>query len=193
MIVDPGLDLDAIQNALDELALRPNSVFCTHAHFDHVGSAAALQTRYGLGVHLHRSDIRTLQSANFTMMLLGRQDRITLPRVDVLADDGSEYLAEGDRVRFLHTPGHTPGSSTLLFRDMAFTGDTMFRTGIGFTGFPGEDRIRLRRSVKVLWEALPAETVVAPGHGGHSRFDELQQTNVGLRAFLAEAEERTES
>lgn len=186
LLVDPGLDLPAVDAALSAAGLRPAAVLCTHGHFDHVGSAGEFQRRHGVPVLLHRADEKTARGANFLMMAFGVPARVELPRFD-LVDDGT-VAAGGVPVRFRHTPGHTAGSCVLEFGGFAFTGDTLYRDGVGLVKLPGEDPRALRRSIRALWQALPDDTEVCPGHGGAATFGVIKRENLALGRFLAEEE-----
>ena len=183
ILVDPGLDATPIDSALAEAELRPVAVLCTHGHFDHVGSADHYQKRFGIPVFLHRADNRTVNSANFLMMAFKIPARIQLPKFEFV-ESGHGMRVGGEDVRWLHTPGHTPGSCVLLIDGSAFTGDTLYRDGIGLVSLPGEDEASLRRSIRGLWSAIPEQTVVYPGHGGSARLGEIKRSNMPLRAFL---------
>lgn len=186
LLVDPGLDLAAVEAGLAESGLRPVAVLCTHGHFDHLGSAGAIQNRYQVPVYLHRDDARTANTSNFLMMAFKVPGRIALPRFDFV--DGSfDARFGGDEVRWLHTPGHTPGSSVLLFRGNAFTGDTLYRDGVGLVSLPGEDAEALRRSIAGLFDVIPEDAVVQPGHGGSGRLGDIKRGNLPLQRFLGTA------
>jgi len=80
-------------------------------------------------------------------------------------------LKEGDRLELdelafevWHTPGHSPGGICLVGHGVAFTGDTLFRDGVGRTDFPGASAGQLETSLRRL-AALDPATVVYPGHG----------------------------
>jgi len=183
VLVDPGLDGPAIDAALARSGLRPRAVFCTHGHFDHVGSSGEYQRRFDIPVYLHRADVRTARGSNFLMMAFKISARIVLPPFE-LVDDGFALRVGDDEVRYLHTPGHTPGSCVVLFRGNAFTGDTLYRDGVGLVSLPGEDEARLRQSILGLWDRLPDDVWVNPGHGGAGPFGEIKQQNAALRRFL---------
>jgi len=185
VVVDPGLGGDAIAAELESRSLRPVAIVCTHGHFDHIGSAHDLQQAYGAPVYLHRADAKLAKSANFLMMACKIDRRITVPAFDVLVDDGAEIDLAGDALRFVHTPGHTPGSCMVEFRGTLFTGDTIYRDGIGLVDFPGEDKTVLRDSILAVWERLDDDLWAAPGHGGAGRLGELKSGNAALRRFLA--------
>lgn len=183
IVVDPGLDRAAIDAALTRSGLRPRAVFCTHGHFDHVGSSGEYQRRFDVPVYLHRADVRTARGSNFLMMAFKINARIVQPLFE-LVDDGFALRVGDDEVRYLHTPGHTPGSCAVLFQGNAFTGDTLYRDGVGLVSLPGEDQGQLRQSILGLWERLPEDIWVNPGHGGAGRFGEIKRQNAALRRFL---------
>ena len=83
-VVDPGLEADRVQTALDELSLVPTGVVCTHGHFDHIGSAADLQTRYGVKAFMHRADVPIAKTANFLLMACKVEKRITIPKFELV-------------------------------------------------------------------------------------------------------------
>jgi hydroxyacylglutathione hydrolase len=183
VLVDPGLDGPAIDAQLAELGLRPHQVFCTHGHFDHVGGAAHFQQRYGCEVFLHRADIRTMRSANFLLMALRIPTRVTAADVTPV-DDGFCADIAGQPLRFLPTPGHTPGSCVLELGSAWFTGDTLYRRGVGLNRLPGEDRAALRTTVLGLWPQLTPGRMVYPGHGEPADGETVRTGNAALTAFL---------
>lgn len=183
ILVDPGLDAPAIDAELSELGLRPHQVFCTHGHFDHTGGAAHFQQRYGCEVFLHRADAKTMSSSNFLLMALKIPDRVTAADVS-LVDDGFSLDVGGRPLRFLPVPGHTPGSCVLELGDAWFTGDTLYRRGVGLNNLPGEDQEQLRRSILRLWPGLTAERFVFPGHGDPADGETIRTGNEALAAFL---------
>ena len=184
LVIDPGLDHEALDRALARLRVRPAAVFCTHGHFDHLGGAARLKDAFDATLHIHAAERKVVQTANFTMMICKVEGRIKVPQFDVEAADGSRYLSGADEVRFLHTPGHTPGSSFVCWRDCIFTGDTLYRDSVGLVSFPGEDASRLKQSLSRVWSLVPDASMICPGHGGAGRFSGIKRDNTALREFL---------
>jgi glyoxylase-like metal-dependent hydrolase (beta-lactamase superfamily II) len=81
-----------------------------------------------------------------------------------LLDDGDEVVCDELSFKVIHTPGHTPGGICLFGHGVLFSGDTLFRDGIGRTDFPGASALQMETSLKEL-SKLPVDTVVYPGHG----------------------------
>ena len=98
----------------------------------------------------------------------------------------------------LHTPGHTPGSVTFVVKTAdgtrVFSGDTLFRRGIGRTDFPGGNAEQMYYSLTQKLMALPDDTILFPGHNyarlPHATIGEQKKTNpylrfASLKQFLA--------
>lgn len=183
VLVDPGLDGPAIDAALSEHGLRPSQVFCTHGHFDHTGGASHFQSAYGCEVFLHRADARTMRGSNFLLMALRIPSRVTSADVTLVADDACIDVA-GRPMRFRPAPGHTPGSCVLEYGDAWFTGDTLYRRGLGLSQLPGADQDTLRASILRLWPDLTSERTVYPGHGDRADGTTVRTGNDALAAFL---------
>jgi glyoxylase-like metal-dependent hydrolase (beta-lactamase superfamily II) len=69
----------------------------------------------------------------------------------------------GVEVRFLHTPGHTPGSQCFLVRNALVSGDTLFIRGCGRVDLPGSNPDDMYTSLRRL-ASLPDDVVLLPGH-----------------------------
>lgn len=184
ILIDPGLDREAIEAALDEEHLTPVAIFCTHGHFDHLGSADNFRRKYSIDVHFHAADAKVAESSNFLMMALKVPSRISVPEAHVAVIDGFVWSSGNDRVEILHVPGHTPGSTVVRYNGMAFTGDTLYRDDVWLGSLPGMNRTHLVESVRRLWDLLPDDTRIYPGHGGSGAFDDVKRSNAPLRQLL---------
>jgi hydroxyacylglutathione hydrolase len=183
-LIDPGLDAERLEVALAELNLRPRYAFCTHGHFDHIGSAAVFQRKYGTQVFLHKSDLATAKGSNFLLMAFKVQQRIIIPEFDLVANDDFSMMIDEIPLRFHSTPGHTPGSCMIRFGDAVFTGDTLYSRGMGLSKLPGEDMDCLRASLRAIWNLFPPEAVAYPGHGDSASFGWIKQNNQKLLQFV---------
>lgn len=182
VLIDAGLDAGAIEDALQALGLTPAAVFCTHGHFDHVGSAAHFQDQYGARVIMHRNDVATTRKNNFLLLAMKLASRVTLPMFE-LVDDNATFDLGGRTLRYRHTPGHTPGSCAIEWGNDLFTGDTLYARGVGLSQLPGEQPAQLRSSVRGLWPMLD-QFAVHPGHGASAPGAGIKMSNHRLRTFL---------
>jgi glyoxylase-like metal-dependent hydrolase (beta-lactamase superfamily II) len=91
--------------------------------------------------------------------------------------EGDEVVVGENRLRVLHTPGHTPGGICLYGHGVVFVGDALFAGSIGRTDLPGGSTEALLASIRRKLLALPDETVVYPGHGPATTIGEERHHN----------------
>jgi glyoxylase-like metal-dependent hydrolase (beta-lactamase superfamily II) len=146
--------IDAANEAEQLLAwcgeLGASFVLETHGHWDHIQAVGAAREA-GLRVGVGAGDSDMLEAG-----------------YDFLLEDDSVIEVGQLRLRTIHTPGHTPGSTCFFVEgsDLLFSGDTLFPGGPGATSFPGGDFPTIIASIgERLFARLPAETLVLPGHG----------------------------
>jgi glyoxylase-like metal-dependent hydrolase (beta-lactamase superfamily II) len=189
VVIDPGSDDAAIAGLVDRCGLRPERIVLTHGHFDHVLSSAALQRRWDVPVHLHPDDAATLARGSFLMMAMRFAGRVERPECVSMSDLPARLA--GHRVRWHHTPGHTPGSCVVGIGSQWFTGDTLYTAGVGLSKLPGEDEGVLRESIRSLRAVLPDADTINPGHGRPGTVSAVWATNRSLAAFLGDARTTT--
>lgn len=193
LLIDAGLDAAPIDAALVALGVRPRAVFCTHGHFDHIGTASFFQEKYAAPVHLHADDLKVAKAANFLMMAFKIPAKLRLPKFDLLEGEEGATPTGTALVRHRLLPGHSPGSCFLQIDDVLFSGDTMYASGVGLSKIPGEQPAVLRRSLRTVWDTVAPETLVCPGHGRTALYADIKSGNRELAAFLAEPDhERAE-
>jgi hydroxyacylglutathione hydrolase len=183
LLIDPGSDREAIEAALDEHQLTPSAIYCTHGHFDHLGSAEHFRRRYSIPVHLNAADERLARASNFRMLAMKLESRVEVPEVFDFVDEGATG-GIADRVEIVSVPGHTPGSVIVLSAGRAFTGDTLYRDKVWRVPWPEEDEGMLVTSTRRLWELLRDDTLIFPGHGGGGTFGAIKAGNLPLRRML---------
>ncbi len=150
LIIDPVDDqVERDLATLREYGLKLAWTVETHAHADHITSAALLAEHAGARTAAPQGcDIRTAA--------------VQLKDQDVLRFGG-------ESIRALHTPGHTAGSMSFVWRDHVFTGDALLIDGCGRTDFQSGDARALYRSITQVLFALPEHTTVWPAHDYEGR------------------------
>ncbi|MCG9736964.1 MBL fold metallo-hydrolase [Shewanella insulae] len=178
-VVDPGGDIERIQQQLAHHGLTLEKILLTHGHIDHVGGAKALADAAGVPIiGPHKDDA-------FWLETLAQQSK-HFGFLPVAAFEPAQYLSSGDRVtvgeqtlEVLHCPGHTPGHIVFYSEvdKLAWVGDVLFKGSIGRTDFPQSSHQDLIRSItQVLWP-LGREVSFIPGHGPVSTFGAERQQN----------------
>jgi len=188
IIIDPGVDFERIHSAIKEHALRPVGIVCTHGHFDHVGCIAALKRDYpGIPYALHEADLKLARSANFFAKLAKLPVWIEFVKPDLVMTGQSGVVNVGTfKMEFELFPGHSDGSCVIKHSSHLFGGDLIYRRGVGFNNFPGENKTMLKSSIQRLMATYDHDLMVYPGHGESGKLGWILQNNAELNRFLNE-------
>ncbi|ORZ01398.1 beta-lactamase-like protein [Syncephalastrum racemosum] len=173
VVVDACWDMDGIIRIVEEKGYHIVAAAVTHYHFDHVGGAppspydtlpirisglaTLLKQLPHIKAYVHPEDIPYIRQANPTIA----GNRLVSTRSEV-----TETLEIGKtKIRFIPTPGHTPGSQALLVNDCRLiAGDTLLCGLCGRTDLPGGDRKVMERTLRQTLGSLDDRIVVYPGH-----------------------------
>jgi glyoxylase-like metal-dependent hydrolase (beta-lactamase superfamily II) len=152
LLIDAANEPDRLLNELGDDRLR--TIVTTHQHFDHWQALPEMVAATGAPVVAHPADAGALP-------------------VDVAEklEDGGTVSVGDCTLSVIHLVGHTPGSIALLYqgpdRPHLFTGDCLFPGGVGNTEQDKERFASLIDDVtEKVFDRLPDETWVYPGHGG---------------------------
>jgi glyoxylase-like metal-dependent hydrolase (beta-lactamase superfamily II) len=192
VVVDPHRGLDAYRALLAREGLRLRAVFDTHLHADHVSGGPALARAEGVGYH---ASPRDFEGAAVPVEGLEPGRPVRIGRIDVLP------------LVPLETPGHTPGSTSLLVgAALLLTGDTLFVDDVGRPDLGGQAALWARDLHRTLHERLRplgdavvvlpahASTLAGSGDGGPvaGTLGDLRRRNDAMRldldAFVRAAE-----
>jgi glyoxylase-like metal-dependent hydrolase (beta-lactamase superfamily II) len=151
-IVDAANEHDLLLEVSRATGVR--RVLTTHGHWDHIQAVEAVRDA-GIDVGIAAEDASMLPAYDFT-----------------IPDD--DVIDVGDlRLRTIHTPGHTQGSTCFLFegRPVLLSGDTLFPGGPGNTSLPGGNFEQIIESIDRRLFMLPGDLLVLPGHGLDTTLD----------------------
>jgi len=107
--------------------------------------------------------------------------------VDVIISDGDQLKLGKVNLKFILTPGHTPGGICIIVDNEALlTGDTLFIGDCGRTDLPGGDLTQMYNSLNEKIKSLPDNLIVYPGHDyGDKPFDTLGNQKRTNKTLLA--------
>lgn len=176
VVVDPGGDFEIIEDHLEKLKLKVKYIILTHGHVDHIGALAQLKKATQAEILIHSKDSAMLYDPDQNLSFLSG-DKIIATKADKLLEEGNIIQCGGIKLEVLHTPGHTPGSISLLTDMMIFTGDALFCGSIGRTDFPGSSYQKLIDSIKDKLLSKNDDFIIYPGHGPPSTIGEEKRSN----------------
>ncbi len=173
VIIDAGDDAEYIFNRIKDLEIKPQFILATHGHFDHLLAVLELKLAFKIPFLINERDLFLVKRAVSSAKFFTEDKEVLPPLVD-------KFIKEGDVVKFgkksqlkvIETPGHTPGSVAFLGKGIVFSGDTLFKGGVGRTDFSYCSYFDLMKSIKNKLFKLPDETLVYPGHGEETTIGE---------------------
>ena len=171
-VIDPCVDSDMFIRdlesfgSLDNLRLR---ILLTHGHEDHISGVKGLMERFpSAQIWISNEDKKWLTNQK----LNGSWD--TGNPIDLTEFMGSvSCFKDGDvmeigkyKLRVMAAPGHTPGSCLFIDDEnkCVFSGDVLFKETIGACHFAGGCYQTMEKTLKKMFEVIPMDYVVYPGH-----------------------------
>lgn len=155
ILVDTAYNAPAMLDLLARRNLRLRAICLTHGHSDHAEGIQQMLKAWSVPVYLGPDDLDLLNWCP-------SQEVLSLPR------DGEGLQVGGLTVRFVTTPGHTPGGVCYRVEQadlpICFVGDTLFAGSIGRSNPAGLYQTHLE-SVRRRVLTLSPDTRLFPGHG----------------------------
>lgn len=179
--------MDKLDSVIKDKGLDVKYIFVTHGHADHVYGVPGVKKKYpgaklcfskeewedfprygnwekelnpeliaGIKQAMEKNP-QLAEVLNFDFDLLGKPDI-------VLKDNQVLHLGKL-KIRALLTPGHSRGSICFHTGNVLFSGDVLFHRLVGRTDLPTGSPEDIVKSVRRLYELLPDDTKVYPGHG----------------------------
>ena len=172
IIIDPGNDLEAISEKIEERNLDVQLLLHTHAHFDHIGCSKCLAEKTNSKIMLHKDDEVLYQNLAVQTSMFNMAP-LEVGTIDTYLEDEMTFSMKNSELneflKTVFTPGHTEGSCCFYTESFSgpilFSGDTLFQNSIGRTDLPGGNTELILKSIKNRLYDLPDETNVITGHG----------------------------
>jgi hydroxyacylglutathione hydrolase len=177
-IINPGGDLDQLQNFLELEELKLEVVLVTHGHMDHAGGAAELAAANGVRIEgPHQGDEHLIRCLPVQGKRFGLRAQSFSP--DRWLWHGDTITFGSERIAVLHCPGHTNGHVAYFHEQSkwAFVGDILFRHAVGAWEHSDGNLPQLVESIRSKLFALGDDVHFLPGHGQASTFGEERCSN----------------
>ncbi len=182
-VVDPAWDVAAILNLAAADGYEIDQILITHYHPDHLGGSLMGHNIQGAAELIGKIKAKAY---------VNKEEAEGVRRVSGLSDSDLVKVAAGDtfkigglEVKFLHTPGHTPGSQCFLVEGNLISGDTLFVNSCGRVDLPGSDPEAMYHSLNHTLRNLDDATVVFPGHAyssePHTTIGDQKRHNMYMR------------
>lgn len=188
VLIDTGLPIQwpLLDSQLAAAGCVPGNlklVIITHGDWDHTGSVVRVREKYNVKVAMHAGDVPQVENGvmlkrkvkpliyglmfkfRMLMMKLKRSKR-SFPKFkpDILLSDGQSLAQYGLAAKVIHTPGHTPGSLSVLTDDgNLFAGDLFTNRKKPAEANIIQNGSQLKSSLDKL-KTLNIKTIY-PGHG----------------------------
>lgn len=182
IIIDPGCyfkeEIDKLNDYVNTNGLIIKYIICTHGHIDHALGMNVVRDTYKAKTILHKGDLEILNRIKDFGATVGID--VDPPREpDCFIEEGEQLQFGNTVLDILHVPGHSPGSIALVNKEenIVFSGDVLFRRGIGRTDLTGGDHMTLIESINEKLLTLSDDMVVYPGHGETTTVKEEREEN----------------
>jgi hydroxyacylglutathione hydrolase len=194
LVIDPGLDPEAILIYLEEQSLNVAAILDTHGHADHIAGNEAIKERFpNAPLIIGANEVALLTDPHLNMSApFGFS--IVSPPADRLVNEGDVLEFADIRLEVLEIPGHSPGHVVFVIRPLTpnpspaegrgenepivvFGGDVLFRGSVGRCDFAGGSMERLADGIRTKLYTLPDDSVVYPGHGPVTKVGHEKRTN----------------
>ena len=165
IVIDPCVEPSRIQTDL-----IPEAVFITHGHFDHIACVDMWKKKYpDVPVYIHGEDMVCLSSSRDNLSYdFGYPFTSSVEASNMDEAKGKSFCDGNLHFDFIHTPGHSKGSSCIVFTNsedkFMFTGDMLFAGSVGRTDFCGSNTDSMKNSINTL-KGISEDYLIYPGHG----------------------------
>jgi glyoxylase-like metal-dependent hydrolase (beta-lactamase superfamily II) len=169
VVVDPSYNQKKILEFIKSNNLKLEYIINTHYHSDHTGGNQIIKNAIPSRVIASRIDGVKIRGG-----------------VDIFVKDNDQIKVGEISIKFIVTPGHTPGGICMIVDNEALlTGDTLFIGDCGRTDLPGGSLKEMFKTLQEKIKTLPNHLIVYPGHDyGDKPFDTLGNQKITNKTLL---------
>ena len=167
VVIDPAWDVSFLINEAKKEDLKIKGALVTHGHFDHTNGVENLLRELDIPVYINENELDF-----FKFSWKGNIKKVS---------SGDSLKLGNIEIKFVHTPGHTPGSQCFLISNNLVSGDTLFINGCGRCDLPGGDVEGMFDTIYNKLMKMSNDTVIFPGHNyadkKHDLLENQRKTN----------------
>jgi len=163
---------------IDENSLKVKYLINTHCHIDHILGCDSVKKKFNPDFLIPEKESILLEHAGEQAVMFGLEFHKP-PKPDLFINENTKLSIGNFQLKFLYTPGHTPGELCIYFEkeNICLTGDVLFKEGIGRTDLLGGDYNTIISSIELKLFTLPDDVVIYPGHGDSSTIGHEKKYN----------------
>lgn len=176
VIIDAGASIEKIEEHLNMFGVKPKvrAILLTHSHFDHIRELDAMLKKYDckayickMGKEMLYDKEKNLSFLEEPFVIKNKKNIETFVDGDVLTFGNMDFVC-------YNTPGHSVDSSCFALLDNLFTGDTIFKVGVGRTDMYSGDENVMRITLKRMLEEMSDIEHFYAGHGVNFDKDDFE-------------------
>lgn len=182
-LVDPGwYSKETEKFVYSHGGINLKYILLTHGHFDHILGVQWFKQASGAAVAIHSADADKLTDPVKSLCEGHFPERQTPVNADILLEDGDTVQLGDEKIKVMHTPGHTSGSVCFILENdrTIISGDTLFCRTVGRTDFSDGSDEEMYKSIKKLI-LLDGDYRVLPGHNRETTLDSERTRNIYIR------------
>lgn len=172
LIVDPASKSARIKEAIDAKQGIVDGIVLTHGHFDHIAGADAIAQQFQCPIYINELDGPLLTDPHLN---LSESQHITVQHPVIYLDPGEQSIG-AFHFDFIDAPGHSEGSSMILWHNHLICGDVLFQGSIGRTDFYTSSNTRMMQTLQMV-KTMDPNLKVYPGHGETTTIHQELLTN----------------
>lgn len=177
LIVDPGGSSKKIVEHINEKDGIVDAILLTHGHVDHIEGVDFFYSKYKCPVYVEEADFKMIENPKFNCSATFSG---FTQQVNILFYQSNMNINNFE-FDVISAPGHTNGSVLLVFDDIMFSGDVLFKNSIGRCDLPTGSNAKMFQTLKAI-KMMSGDYIVYPGHGPKTTL----QDEIKLNPFLKE-------
>ena len=179
IIIDPCVSIDLIKKAIGEDELL--FIVITHGHFDHIYCLKEVMDYYSVPLYLTKNGIFMLADASKNCSsLMGMSIEMSFDKERLhIVNDYEKVSIDDHLITFIYTPGHTSDSICIRIDNDFYSGDTVFRDGVGRCDLYSGNEAVLRNTIKNLKTYFKNNPglIIHPGHEDDADINYILKNN----------------